>query len=74
MLYIKMEKLLASIVFLYNRWFYKASLQHHLVLVEFIFGFAVILFAILFEPISILIGIPQNALSRKAEYKADAFF
>lgn len=37
------------------------------------FGFAVILFAILFEPISILIGIPQNALSRKAEYKADAF-
>jgi len=35
-------------------------------------GFALILFGILFEPIGILIKIPLSALSRKAEYKADA--
>jgi STE24 endopeptidase len=37
------------------------------------FGFAFILFTILIEPISLLLGIPVNALLRKAEYKADAF-
>lgn len=37
------------------------------------FGFALILFFILFEPIQLLLGIPLAALSRKAEYKADAF-
>lgn len=37
------------------------------------FGFAIILFMILFEPIELLLGLPLNALSRKAEYKADAF-
>lgn len=37
------------------------------------FGFSVILFSILFEPISLLLGIPLNLLSRKAEYKADEF-
>lgn len=37
------------------------------------FGFSFILFSILAEPISLLIGIPLNLLSRRAEYKADAF-
>ncbi len=37
------------------------------------FGFAFILFSILIEPVSLLLGIPVNALLRKAEYKADAF-
>lgn len=37
------------------------------------FGFSLILFMILFEPISILLGIPINAFSRRAEYRADAF-
>ncbi|NLL48518.1 MAG: M48 family metallopeptidase [Firmicutes bacterium] len=37
------------------------------------FGFATILFSILLEPISLLLGIPLNLLSRQAEYKADAF-
>lgn len=37
------------------------------------FGFAIILFMILFEPIEIFLGIPLNALSRRAEYKADRF-
>lgn len=35
-------------------------------------GFSIILFGILFEPISMIMGIPLNAMSRKAEYKADA--
>lgn len=37
------------------------------------FGFGVILFSILLEPISLLLGIPFNLLSRRAEFKADAF-
>jgi len=37
------------------------------------FGFGFILFSILIQPISLLLGIPLNALSRRAEYKADAF-
>ena len=37
------------------------------------FGFAIILFTILIEPVSLLISIPVSALSRRAEYKADAF-
>ena len=37
------------------------------------FGFAFVLFSILMEPISVLIGIPVNILLRDAEYKADAF-
>ena len=36
-------------------------------------GFALIIFGILMEPFGILLGIPLTALSRKAEYKADAF-
>jgi len=37
------------------------------------FGFSLILFMILSEPIGGLIGIPVSALSRTAEYKADAY-
>lgn len=37
------------------------------------FGFGFVLFSILLEPISLLLGIPLNLLSRQAEYKADAF-
>jgi STE24 endopeptidase len=37
------------------------------------FAFGLILFSILVEPIDFLIGLPQNYLSRKAEYAADAF-
>lgn len=37
------------------------------------FGFGVILFSVMLEPISLLIGVPLNFLSRQAEYKADAF-
>jgi STE24 endopeptidase len=37
------------------------------------FGFALILFFILFEPIQLVLGIPLSALSRKAEFKADTF-
>lgn len=37
------------------------------------FGFATILFGILMEPFGLLLGIPLSAMSRKAEYKADAF-
>jgi STE24 endopeptidase len=36
-------------------------------------GFAIILFSILISPLGILLGIPVAALSRKAEFKADAF-
>jgi STE24 endopeptidase len=35
------------------------------------YGFAIILFGILMEPISILIQIPLSIVSRKAEYRAD---
>ena len=37
------------------------------------FGFGFILFSILLEPISLLLGIPLNMLSRQDEYNADAF-
>lgn len=37
------------------------------------FGFSMVLFSILLEPIALLLGIPLNAISRKAEYKADQF-
>lgn len=37
------------------------------------FGFAIILFSILIEPISMLIGIVTNYISRVAEYRADCF-
>lgn len=37
------------------------------------FGFGVIVFSILAEPLALLFGIPLNYLSRRAEYKADAF-
>lgn len=37
------------------------------------FGFALILFSILVEPLSLLLGIVSNALSRIAETKADAY-
>ncbi|QWB96309.1 M48 family metallopeptidase [Mycoplasmatota bacterium] len=37
------------------------------------FGFAVILFSIVVEPISMLIGILTNYVSRVAEYRADKF-
>lgn len=37
------------------------------------FGFSIILFSIFMEPISLFSRIPLNLLSRKAEYKADAF-
>ncbi len=37
------------------------------------FGFAVVLFAILIEPIGMLLQIPLNYISRVAEYRADKF-
>ncbi len=37
------------------------------------FGFGLVLFEILVEPIQLFLGIPLNLLSRKAEYAADAF-
>lgn len=37
------------------------------------YGFALILFSILMEPVSLVLGIPMSAFSRRAEYKADAF-
>lgn len=37
------------------------------------YGFSIILFGILMEPVSIVLGIPLSAISRKAEYKADRF-
>jgi STE24 endopeptidase len=37
------------------------------------FAFSLILFTILVEPISLIISIPVNYLSRKAEYAADAY-
>ena len=36
-------------------------------------GFALILFSILTEPIGILLGIPLSSLSRKAEFRSDAY-
>ncbi len=36
-------------------------------------GFALILFGILMEPVGIVVGIPLSHISRKAEYRADAF-
>ncbi len=36
-------------------------------------GFSLVLFAILSEPLSLLLGIPLSAHSRKAEYRADAY-
>lgn len=36
-------------------------------------GFALILFGILMEPIGIVVSIPLTFISRKAEYRADAF-
>lgn len=36
-------------------------------------GFALVLFSILTEPLGILLEIPLSALSRRAEYRADAF-
>ena len=37
------------------------------------YGFAIILFGILMEPVAMLAQIPLAAMSRKAEYRADAF-
>lgn len=37
------------------------------------FGFSIVLFSILAEPLSLLLGFPMNAVSRRAEYAADAF-
>lgn len=37
------------------------------------FGFGLILFGILMSPFDLLLGIPLSFLSRKAEYRADAF-
>jgi STE24 endopeptidase len=37
------------------------------------YGFAMILFGILMEPVGMVSSIPLTAISRKAEYKADAF-
>jgi len=36
------------------------------------YGFAIVLFGILVEPLSILLNIPLSAMSRTAEYRADA--
>jgi len=37
------------------------------------FGFSLLLFGILSEPLDLLISLPVNAISRRAEYAADAF-
>ena len=37
------------------------------------YGFALILFSILLQPLMTIIGIPLSYISRKAEYKADEF-
>jgi STE24 endopeptidase len=37
------------------------------------FGFSIVLFSILIEPLMFFLGIPLNLISRKAEYAADAF-
>jgi len=37
------------------------------------FGFALVLFFILISPINLLLSVPTNYLSRRAEYRADAF-
>lgn len=37
------------------------------------FGFSMILFSILFEPVSLLLGVPLNMVSRASEYRADRF-
>lgn len=37
------------------------------------FGFSLVLFSILIEPLDLLLSLPLNALSRRAEYAADAF-
>jgi STE24 endopeptidase len=39
----------------------------------FHFGFSLILFSVFVQPLSFMLSIPINALSRKAEYAADAF-
>lgn len=36
-------------------------------------GFGLILFAILMEPVGLVLNLPLNALSRRAEFRADAF-
>jgi STE24 endopeptidase len=40
---------------------------------EVFLGFGIILFSVLGSPLSFVFGIPTSYLSRKAEYKADAF-
>lgn len=37
------------------------------------FGFSLVLFSILAEPLDLLLSLPVNAISRRAEYLADAF-
>ncbi|GAB4504884.1 MAG: M48 family metallopeptidase [Anaerolineales bacterium] len=37
------------------------------------FGFSLVLFSILSEPMDLLLSLPVNAISRRAEYAADAF-
>ncbi len=37
------------------------------------FGFSLILFSILIAPVELLLSLPVNAISRRAEYAADAF-
>lgn len=37
------------------------------------FGFSLLLFGILSEPLDLLLSLPLNAISRRAEYAADAF-
>lgn len=37
------------------------------------FGFGLVLFSILIEPLAFLLDLPLNAVSRRAEYAADAF-
>lgn len=37
------------------------------------FGFGLVLFGILIEPLALLLGLPVNAISRRAEYAADAY-
>ncbi len=37
------------------------------------FGFAIVLFSVLFQPVQLVINLPFVAMMRKAEYRADAF-
>lgn len=64
---------LSFIMFLFARFLSSDSLFLAFGFDEMNIGFSLILFSILIRPLDILISIPLNAYSRKAEYRADNF-